>query len=106
MAGTQPIFGVQAEVTIEACNRGVSMDIVPELVKFLEMEIGPDQISGEELQADSDLLEQGIIDSMVLLRLVSFIEATYGVKVADEDIHKDNFRDLSSIERMIQRKRA
>jgi acyl carrier protein len=45
-----------------------------------------------------NLIEIGVIDSMTLLRLVSFLESQYGIEIPDEDILPDNFRSLTSIE--------
>lgn len=45
-----------------------------------------------------NLIESGVIDSMTLLRLVSFLESQYGIEIPDEEILPDNFRSLASIE--------
>ena len=43
-------------------------------------------------------METGIIDSTGILELVRFLESTYGIKVADEELIPDN---LDSIEKII-----
>ena len=50
-----------------------------------------------------NLIESGVIDSMTLLRLTSFLEERYGIEMPDEDIVADNFRSLGSIEALIAR---
>jgi acyl carrier protein len=48
-----------------------------------------------------NLIESGVIDSMALLRLTSFLEEHYGIEIPDEDIVADNFRSLGSIEAFV-----
>jgi len=52
---------------------------------------------GDELSDDASFLEAGIIDSTGVLELVGFIETTYSVAVADEDLVPAN---LDSVERV------
>lgn len=46
--------------------------------------------------ADS-LLERGIIDSMGVMELVSFIESEFNVTVGDDDVTEDNIGSLRAI---------
>jgi len=83
------------------------MDAVSKLKGFLSQEISDSlRPSIKEVDVDQDLLEDGIIDSMLLLKLVSFVEETFSVKIFDEDITKDNFKSLRSIENLILRKQT
>ncbi len=43
------------------------------------------------------LLEAGVIDSLAMLRLVTFLEASYGVQVADDDLMPEHFDSLDAI---------
>lgn len=44
---------------------------------------------------DSDrLLETGLVDSMGVLEIVAFIEAEYGIPVADDDLIPENFQTV------------
>lgn len=47
-------------------------------------------------EADS-LLERGIIDSMGVMELVSFIESEFGVTVGDDDVTEENIGSLRAI---------
>ena len=46
-----------------------------------------------------DLFSNGLVDSMGLMRLVTFIEDTYGIDIPPEDLTIENF---SSVETMVQ----
>lgn len=50
------------------------------------------------------LLENGIIDSTGVLELIAFIEETYGIKVADEEVVPDNLDTILDITSFVQRK--
>lgn len=51
-------------------------------------------------EADS-LLERGIIDSMGVMELVSFIESEFGVAVGDDDVTEENIGSLRAIGRFV-----
>ena len=50
-------------------------------------------------------LEEGIIDSVGVMELVSFVEEKFGVKVDDLDITPDNFDSVLKLAAYIRRKR-
>lgn len=54
--------------------------------------------------ADDDLLGQGILDSMGVLKLVTFIEDTLGLIIDDEEIIPENFRSLHTLTELIEQK--
>ena len=53
---------------------------------------------------DESLTENGVIDSLAIFRLVSFLEDTFGVRIADEEIVNDNFKSVDDIDRLVQSK--
>jgi len=58
----------------------------------------------DELDADASFLEQGIIDSTGMLELVMFIESTYGIKIADDELVPENLDSLNRVAAFIERK--
>jgi acyl carrier protein len=50
-----------------------------------------------ELDESENLLAAGIIDSLGILRLVSFVEEKFGIEVPDEDVTIDNFQSVKSM---------
>ncbi|CDN52463.1 Acyl carrier protein [Neorhizobium galegae bv. officinalis bv. officinalis str. HAMBI 1141] len=50
-----------------------------------------------EVSNNQSLLESGVIDSTGVLELIAFLEQTYGITVADEEIVPEN---LDSIDNM------
>ena len=56
------------------------------------------------LSPDTSFLEKGIIDSTGILELVSFLEESFGIKVADEELVPENLDSLANIEAFLCRK--
>jgi acyl carrier protein len=61
---------------------------------------------GEEgnLSNDDSFMESGIIDSTGILELVRFLEATYHMKIADEELIPDNLDSINKIVTFLQAK--
>ena len=53
---------------------------------------------------DDSFLEQGIIDSTGVLELVAFLEETYHLQVADEELLPENLDSIHNLVRFIERK--
>jgi acyl carrier protein len=59
---------------------------------------------GETLGNNMSLLDRGLIDSTGVLELVFFLEQTYGIKVADEEMLPDNLDSIDAIRSYVRRK--
>jgi acyl carrier protein len=70
------------------------MDMHSTLASFISDEL---LRSGETIAGDENLLSEGMVDSIGMLRLVGFIEDTYGLKVPPKDFVIENFRTLDVI---------
>jgi len=71
--------------------------------QFLLAEVAGD-LGKRSLDPDEDLLEQRIIDSLGILRLVSFLEEANGIQVIDEEIIPENFQSINSMNRFVELK--
>lgn len=55
--------------------------------------------------SDSEsLMENGVIDSLGVFRLVTFLEENFGVRVGDEEISADFLQSVDRIEQLVLRK--
>ena len=54
---------------------------------------------------DELLMETGVIDSLGIFRLVSYLEDELGVRVSDEEINPETLKSLNAIEELVIRKR-
>jgi acyl carrier protein len=57
---------------------------------------------GETLTDDFPLLENRVIDSLGLFRVVGFLEAEYGVKIGDDKLVPANFATLTTIAQLVE----
>jgi acyl carrier protein len=57
-----------------------------------------------ELTDELPLIEQHVIDSMLLLRVVAWLEAEYGIAIGDADIVPSNFGSIELIARLVTAK--
>lgn len=55
---------------------------------------------------DDRLLERGVVDSMGVAEMVTFIEDEFGIKTSDEDITEANLGSLTAIGRFVSQKRT
>jgi len=54
------------------------------------------------IDPEEDLLEQGIIDSLGLIKLITFMENSFGIRIADEEIIPENFQSLNTMARLVE----
>jgi acyl carrier protein len=47
--------------------------------------------------ADTDLLESGLLDSLLLIDLILHVEETYGVQFGSDDVDPANFRTVAAM---------
>lgn len=80
------------------------MSIEALVEKFIREDLlmgsGPDKID-----PDTSLLESGLIDSLTLLRLITFIEEEFGVKIEDDEVMPEYFDTLTAIRELVERKK-
>jgi len=69
--------------------------------------IGENFMFREEVDSLADgasLLDAGIIDSTGVLELVCFLESTFGIQIADEEMLPENLDSIAAIGAYVQRK--
>lgn len=58
----------------------------------------------QSLSDDASFLENGIIDSTGVLELVCFLENTFGIEVADEEMLPENLDSIRAVSAYVARK--
>jgi len=59
-----------------------------------------------ELRDDDRLLEKGVIDSMAIVEMISFIESEFGIRANEDEVSEANFGSLSGIARFVGEKQS
>jgi acyl carrier protein len=53
------------------------------------------------LTDQESLTDNGVIDSLGIFRLVSFLEDTFRLRISDEDITHENFQSIDAIDMFV-----
>lgn len=59
---------------------------------------------GEKIQNESMVFKEGYFDSMGFVRLVSFLENEFNLKIYDADLVEENFESINAITDFVLRK--
>jgi Acyl carrier protein len=57
-----------------------------------------------DISDSQSLLESGVIDSTGVLELIAFLESTYGISIADEEIVPENLDSVDNMTKYLARK--
>jgi acyl carrier protein len=79
------------------------MDQKQTLKDFISEEL----LDGKKLDPiadDQDLLLSGLVDSLGVVRMISFIEQTMEVAIPPEDVTLENFQTVDNIVRYLQQR--
>jgi acyl carrier protein len=79
------------------------MEISEILNDYITNEFLEDKL--ETVSYDDDLLSTGILDSIGMIRFISFIEKEFNIQVSSEDMTFDNFMSIEKITDYIQKKK-
>lgn len=58
----------------------------------------------DDFKDTDSLIETGIIDSMGIQILLAYLEKTYSIKIADEELTPENFESIDAISVLVQSK--
>jgi len=84
-------------------GKGDSMMIADHIREFILSELIQDK-SITNLSNDESLIESGIIDSLGIQKLLTFIEDRISIQISDEDIIPENFETIEAIVSFIKSK--
>lgn len=79
------------------------MDIQQEIHDYLIRELAEER---DSFAPDENLLAQGIIDSMGILDLATFLETRFGIETTEDDLIPENFQSIATLAALVQRKQA
>ena len=58
------------------------------------------------LDDDEPLIDSGIVDSLGVLKIMSFLDEAFGVDLSSSEITLENFRDVRTICALVDRQRS
>ena len=60
----------------------------------------------KNLGVDQKLLETGLLDSLSILKMVTFCEEQFGITIPDDEVLPDNFESVRAIGQLVERVRT
>ena len=80
----------------------MSSGIEDRLVQWCKGRLG----AGTPVTAETDLLAEGLLDSLLVMDLVNSIEREYGVTIDNAEISPRNFRSVRALAALVRSRRA
>lgn len=77
------------------------MDVRERVRRFIK-----DAFLVDDFANDESFLASGIIDSLGVMQLVTFVESEFAIKVADLDLVPENFDSVERVSAFVERKLA
>lgn len=77
--------------------------MIKTILKYIQKELLNNELE-EELDKNDDLLGEGILDSLGMMKLILFIETEFDTKIPPQDMIIDNFMTVSHIENYLSKK--
>jgi len=71
------------------------------IVEFLRRDL---RVSVADIGPDTVLVTAGLVDSVGLVRLATFIERETGLRIPDRDVHAEHFDTLRRLEGYLRRR--
>lgn len=89
---------VESTIKLSAMVEGEVMSKMRAFLQENFLYLRPDDF---QLSPDDRLLERGVIDSMGVVEMITFIEDTFGLKISEDEISEANLGSLQAISRFV-----
>jgi len=53
---------------------------------------------------DTDIIGEGLVDSLAIFKLIAFVEETFGVTIQPDEVLLENFQTLRAVRNLIVKK--
>ena len=83
-------------MTIETLRAEIRDFVLNELLKGM--------VDESELQDNRQMIKDGLIDSIGIMRLLTFLSQTYNIELTDDDFKMKNFESIDNICEFVMRK--
>lgn len=80
------------------------MDIKDKIRQFIMEELKASFGDVEYLKDDTHLIENGFLDSLMILNLLAFLEENFGIILSSDETNPENFKTIQAIYDLIVRK--
>ena len=73
-----------------------NVQIIEKLTTYFGKEQG-----AKDLSPSDSLLEKGVLDSLAIVKLLSYLEEEFDVEIDDADFDPENFETIDSIAKLV-----
>lgn len=80
------------------------MSVADQLREYIENDVM--EPGGPALTNETQIWDEELIDSMGIMMLIAHIEDEYGVEVDADDVDVENFKSVSRLAALVERKTA
>jgi len=79
------------------------MDSKAAIKEFILTQIHKDR-DNSEIEDTDPLIDMGIIDSMAIMKLLSFLEEKFQIQIGGDELIEENFKTLNAITDLVESK--
>jgi acyl carrier protein len=72
--------------------------ISKEIYQYLKNELN----GGNDFDPETDIIETNMIDSVKMIKLISFLEKTFNVGIELEDVNAENFSLIATMSKFVK----
>ena len=73
------------------------------LARFFSQEL-PGREGAVAVTPDTDIIGEGLVDSLAIFKLIAFVEETFGITIAPDEVLLENFQTLRAVRNLIVKK--
>ena len=80
------------------------MDIIKKTIREFLIEELRDNGFHEAVSDDESLIDTGIMDSLSILKTISFLDEKFGVVFTEDELAPENFESITSIHNIVKKR--
>lgn len=72
------------------------------ILQFIAGLRGPDGVSCDRIDAGTELVKLGLVDSFNTIEIVAFLETEFGIRIDSESLRLERFKNVEEIARLVE----
>ena len=81
-------------------------DIAASVIDWIKENSSQGGLQSSEISVDTDLIENGLLDSIDLINLVAYLEDVYGFSLSPDDLVPESFMNVKAITNLVNKSTA
>ncbi|MDF0665646.1 MAG: phosphopantetheine-binding protein [Nitrospira sp.] len=76
-------------------------DVGAEIKRFILTEVAA-ELNLERLEDNEPLIESGIVNSLGILKIMGFLDESFGIDLSSDQVKLENFKDVDTIRNLVE----